>query len=71
MIVDLRWRLAEIAERQGKNQRTLAQLTGLTEPTVSRCWRNEHKPRAMTIEKFCVALGVEPGALLVLERRSI
>ena len=31
MTVRLRWRLAEVATRQGKNRRALAQLTGLTE----------------------------------------
>jgi len=53
-------KLKEIRLSKFLTQKELADLTGLTEASISRLERGIHRPRLSTIKKLAKALEIEP-----------
>jgi len=60
-----RLRLAEMLRERNITQIKLAEMTGLSENTVSKLVNDPRQIRLDTIELICQALGVTPGELIV------
>lgn len=60
----IRWTLAEYAGHRGLTRSRIAKITGLSEASVSRIWRNLQQPRPHTLGALCGGLGCSPGDLL-------
>ena len=65
------FRLAELIEKHGTNQSRLARESGVALRTVARICRNESAQVSLaTLDKLATALGVEPGELIVREKKG-
>ncbi len=57
-------RVREIREARGLSQTKLAEMTGLTQATLSNLESGKHDPHLETLRMLARALGVPPAALL-------
>lgn len=65
------FRLRELLEAKGLTQKKLAAISKVSLPTISRMCRNETgQVSLITLDKLAWALGVEPGDLIVRERKG-
>jgi len=65
------FRLREILESRDITQASLAKFSGVSLITISRLCRNETAQVSLaTLDKLATALKVEPGELVVREKRS-
>lgn len=56
--------LAQIREHKGFSRRALSQMTGISEDTLYLIEKKGQMPRADTIVKLCITLGINPKQLL-------
>jgi transcriptional regulator with XRE-family HTH domain len=65
------FRLREILEAHEMTQAALAKASGVSLPTISRLCRNETAQVSLsTLDKLATALKVEPGELIVREKKG-
>ena len=65
------FRLREILEAKGLTQKKLAAISKVSLPTISRMCRNETgQVSLITLDKLAWALSVEPGDLIVREKKG-
>jgi DNA-binding Xre family transcriptional regulator len=63
----IRFRIAELLEARGWTRYRLAKQLAMTEPAVYRLstpGRAVQRIDALTLERLCIAFGVQPGKLL-------
>lgn len=60
-----------LMEKQGLNQKMLSQLSGITEPSVSRYLKGEREARLDVILNFSKALGVTSEYLLNEDEKTV
>ena len=66
-----RFRLLELLEQRGLTQAKIAGMAKVGLRTVSRLCRNETEQVSLIVlEKIAFALGVEPGDLIVREKKG-
>lgn len=56
---DLRWALIEARKRAGYTQRELAEILGVSQPTIANFERQENDPRLSTLRRYALAVGAE------------
>lgn len=67
----IRVRIRELRERRGLSQQALGELAGVRQATISELESGKKQRIDFGIlERLAVALGVEPGELLVREKRK-
>ena len=65
------FRLSEILEAKGISQSELARLSRVSHVTINRmCGNKTEGVTLATLDKIASALGVEPGELIVREKKS-
>jgi putative transcriptional regulator len=65
------FRLSEILEKRGMSQSELARLSGVSHVTINRMCANHTEGVALaTLDSIAGALGVEPGELIVREKKG-
>lgn len=70
-VVPTVFRLREILEDHEMTQQAMADASGVSLPTISRLCRNETAQVSLeTLDKIAGALKVEPGELIVREKRA-
>ena len=57
-------RIAALLDKQGMNQRQLAEATNLTPAAISRYISGAREPRAITVAAIAKALRVEPADII-------
>ena len=66
-----RFRLAEILERVGMSQSELSRRSGVSYPVINKMCGNKAASVALsTLDRIAAALKVEPGELVVREKRK-
>ena len=63
-------RLREIRESKYLSQRMLAELSGVSRPTIARLEGGDEDARYVTMWKLAKALNVEPGELVGLGKET-
>lgn len=56
---DLRWALIEARKRAGYTQRELAEILGVSQPTVANFERQDNDPRLSTLRRYALAVGAD------------
>lgn len=65
------FRLSEILEKRGMTQSELARLSGVSHVTINRmCGNKTEGVTLSTLDRIAAALGVEPGELIVREKKG-
>ena len=70
-MVPMTFRLSEILEHRGMSQSELARAAGVSLVTVNRICGNKTEGITLsTLDKLASALGVDPGELIVREKKG-
>ena len=65
------FRLREVLEEAGLGQSEVSRRSGVSFATVNRMCTNATRNVSLDVlDKLCATLGVEPGAIVVLEREA-
>lgn len=56
---EMRWALIESRKRAGYSQRELAEIIGVSQPTIANFERHENDPRLSTLRRYALAVGAE------------
>lgn len=56
---DLRWALIEARKRAGYTQRDVAEILGVSQPTIANFESHENDPRLSTLRRYALAVGAD------------
>ncbi|HEX7736684.1 MAG TPA: helix-turn-helix transcriptional regulator [Ktedonobacteraceae bacterium] len=66
-----RLQVKEVAQKKNLTQKALAEKSGVTIQLLNRYWNNNiQRVDLEELNKIAIALGVEPGELIVSENRK-
>ena len=63
--------LPNILRDKKYSQKKLAEISGISQNTITKIYNQEISPNSDTMEKICVALELELGAIFFVEKKHL